>query len=507
MSLFQRKRKKIIYFSRNGVMIISCFIVMFLFILNTNLWPETPLTGHWKGTTNRHGHMSFDVSTDSTQWSNFRLYYYYYSSKCNESIHIYMGPFGPGIISSGTFTYSWNTFSFSGNFTSPTTATGTYVFTNHPVIFTYLPPWPAPPIFCYDWFSVSGTWTASIELPPKDDLIGTWDGSGVWYRNSETGAWVKMSIPANLVAAGDIDGDNTADLIGVWSSGLWVKYSSTGTWAKLCTPLPSNIASGDMDGDGRDDVLGTWSSGVWYKNSATGAWVKMSAVSADLVAAGDLDGDNTDDLIGVWSSGLWVKYSSSGAWTKICTPLPNHIASGDMNGDGRDDVLGTWISGVWYKDSVSGTWVKMCSVPAYLVTAGDIDGDGTDDLIGVWSSGLWVKYSLTGSWEKLCTPLPSDIDAGLFRTGWGGGAMSFDAPIGGVYVEGPGSIDNYVDLSSEGPGGWNFAYQEEENLVPQEKGLKIMMRTPGPGEPGFKYIEQKNLVPNEKPESKKKRKK
>jgi len=331
----------------------------------------------------------------------------------------------------------------------------------------------------------------------KDDLLGTWDGSGVWYRNSETGSWVKMSTPADLVSAGDLDGDNTADLIGVWSSGLWVKYSSSGSWARLTTLLPNDIASGDMDGDGRDDVLGTWSSGVWYKNSVSGAWVKMSVVSANLVAAGDLDGDNTDDLVGVWSSGLWVKLSSTGTWAKLTTSLPNQIASGDMNGDGRDDVLGTWASGVWYKDSVSGTWVKMCSVPAYLVTAGDIDGDGTDDLIGTWSSGVWVKYSETGTWKKICTPLPMDIDAGLFRSGWGAGAMNFEGPIGGVYAEGPGTIDDYLDLSSEGLGGWNFAFQAEENLVPQEKGLKIMMRIPGPGEPGFKYIEQKNLVPHE----------
>ena len=57
-------------------------------------------------------------------------------------------------------------------------------------------------------------------LTDKDDILGTWDGSGVWYRNSETGSWVKMSTPADLVAAGDLDGDSTDDLIGVWSSGL-----------------------------------------------------------------------------------------------------------------------------------------------------------------------------------------------------------------------------------------------------------------------------------------------
>jgi len=349
------------------------------------------------------------------------------------------------------------------------------------------------------------------EYEPAVDLLGTWDGSGVWYRNSVTGSWIKMSTHANLVAAGDIDGDNTDDLIGVWSSGLWVKYSSTGTWTRLSTVLPSSIASGDMSGDGRDDVLGTWPSGVWYWHSGCKIWVKMCSTPAQVVTAGDLDGDNRADLIGTWSSGLWVKYSSTDTWTKLASNLPSDITSGDMSGDGRDDVLGTWPSGVWYKNSVSGTWVKMCSVPAYLVTAGDIDGDSTDDLIGTWSSGLWVKYSSTGTWQRMTPILPTDIDAGKMR-GWGGsacveGLMEFSEPIRGVYAEGPGSIDNYLDLSSEGPGGWNFAFQVEENLVPQKKGLKIMMRIPGPGEPGFKYIEQKNLFPQERLKGKKENKK
>ena len=69
----------------------------------------------------------------------------------------------------------------------------------------------------------------------KDDLLGTWDGQGVYYKDSETGTWVKMATPADLVAAGDIDEDATDDLIGIWSGqgGVWVKYSSTGTWSWL----------------------------------------------------------------------------------------------------------------------------------------------------------------------------------------------------------------------------------------------------------------------------------
>jgi len=342
-----------------------------------------------------------------------------------------------------------------------------------------------------------------------DDLLGTWDGSGVWFRNSVTGSWVKMSPPAYLVAAGDLDGDGTDDLIGVWSSGLWVKYSSTGSWAKLSTSLPSNIASGDMDGDGRCDVLGSWSSGVYYKNMSSGTWVRMTTTPANHVAAGDLDGDMADDLIGVWPSGTWIRLSSLGRWMRIAIEADG-VAAGDMNGNGSVDLLGSWSGlGVYYMDTQSMLWVKM-STSAQQVSAGDLDGDGTDDLIGVWSSGLWVKYSETGTWALITSILPRDMDAGKMTGGAGSvgveGFMNLQAPIGG-YAEGPESISNYQDLSSEGPGGWNFAFQEEENLVPQEKGFKIMMRMPGPGEAGFQYIEQKNLVPQNRLSEKKKKEK
>jgi len=294
----------------------------------------------------------------------------------------------------------------------------------------------------------------------KDDLIGTWDGQGVYYRDSDTGTWVKMASPADLIVAGDLDGDGTDDLIGIWAGqgGVWVKYSSTGSWSKLSTTA-RDIASGDMNGDGTDDLLGTWDGqGVYYRDSDTGTWVKMAS-PADLIATGDLDGDGTDDLLGTW--------------------------------DGQ---------GVYYRDSDTGTWVKMAS-PADLIVAGDLDGDGTDDLCGIWAGqgGVWVKYSSTGSWSKLSSTA-RDIDAGNMSGGAGGGGLAgfikLLAPIGG-YAEGPENLVEYVDLSSKGPGGWNFGFQVEKNLFPQEKESTRIMLIPGPGELGFRCIEHKNLVPQE----------
>jgi len=253
----------------------------------------------------------------------------------------------------------------------------------------------------------------------------------------------------------------------------------------------------------KDDFLGTWDGqGVYYRNSDTGAWVKMAS-PATLITAGDLGGDGVDDLIGIWPTqgGVWVKSSTNGAWTKLSTTA-EHIAAGDMNGDGRVDILGTWDGqGVYYRNSVNGAWVKMAT-PADQVTCGYLDGDAKADLIGIWPTqgGVWVKYSETGSWAKLSSSA-RDIAAGKMRAGTGGSmpAQALFGPMGG-YAQGPESLIQYQDLSTDGPGGLHFVYQTEEHLIPQEHESE-MMRIPGPGEPGFRCAEEKNLFPEESPNS------
>jgi hypothetical protein len=95
-------------------------------------------------------------------------------------------------------------------------------------------------------YSKTGTWaqlsSTAIEIAcgdmngdGRDDLLATWDGQGVYYRDSISSAMVKLATPAMLITAGDLDGDNKADVIGIWPSqgGVWVKYSQSGSWAKL----------------------------------------------------------------------------------------------------------------------------------------------------------------------------------------------------------------------------------------------------------------------------------
>jgi|GEM_PF-1100729 len=344
----------------------------------------------------------------------------------------------------------------------------------------------------------------TISPVQKDDFVGTWDGQGVYYRNSETLSWVKLASPASFIAAGDLDGDAKDDLIGIWpgQDGVWVRYSKTGGWVRLSSTA-RHIAVGDMNGDGRDDLLGTWDGqGVFYKDSLTGTWVKLAS-PATLITAGDLDGDGKDDLIGIWpgQGGVWVKYSSSSTWAKISSTARD-IGAGDMNGDGRDDLLGTWDGqGVYYRNSFSGIWVKM-SIPGDQVTAGDLDGDGTDDLIGLWMSqgGVYVKYSKSGTWSKISTSA-RDICSGLMRgSAWGlkGSPVASEElglPIGGKSI-GPLNLSGFVDLAIDGPGGARFTWVETQNLEPQVN-MALSIR-PGPGEPGFRSLVQDNLVPHER---------
>ena len=81
----------------------------------------------------------------------------------------------------------------------------------------------------------------------RDELLGTWDGQGVYYRNSATGAWVQMASEATMITSGDLDGDGTDDLLGLWPTqgGIWVKYSSTGGWA-LLSSTAQYISAGKM---------------------------------------------------------------------------------------------------------------------------------------------------------------------------------------------------------------------------------------------------------------------
>ncbi len=347
----------------------------------------------------------------------------------------------------------------------------------------------------------------AIAAPPVLDLVGTWDGQGVYYRNSGTGGWVKLASPATMIACGDLDGDGIDDLLGLWPAqgGIWVKYSGSGLWARLSSTAV-HIAAGDMNGDGRDDLVGTWDGqGVYYRNSISGEWVRLAS-PATMVTAGDIDDDGADDLIGIWPTqgGVWVKYSGSGTWARLSSTARD-IAAADMDGDGRDDLVATWDGqGVFYRDSADGSWVRLAS-EASQVTAGDLEPDAKADLIGIWPAqgGVWVKFSSSGAWARLSSTA-SDICAGVMRAAGSPAGSAAERelriPRGGAAVGPDGAIEKQ-DLSDQGPEGERFAPRIEGRQVPAAVREGRRGAKPGPGERGFSWRDQKRLVPGGESES------
>lgn len=351
--------------------------------------------------------------------------------------------------------------------------------------------------------SLFDAFAARIREGRKDELVGTWDGQGVYYRDSDSGAWTMIATPADKIACGDLFGDGKDDLIGIWASqaGVWTRSSADGSWSFLSSTA-RDIASGDMNGDGRADFLGTWDGqGAYFRDSVTGQWT-LIATPATLITAGDLDGDSKADLIGIWptQAGVWVKYSQAGAWGYIGSSARD-MTTGDMNGDGRADLVGTWDGqGVFYKDSISGQWTQI-STPADQITAGDLDGDGSDDLIGIWSgqAGIWVKLSQAQAWTYIGSSA-RDIAAGKMKgetgSGAAGKALGFAMPRS-PNPAGPGR-PGFADFSAEGPGGMLFQFISEPSLTPPDrKDARFASLLPGPGEPGFVCVRQRNLSPRQ----------
>ncbi len=264
------------------------------------------------------------------------------------------------------------------------------------------------------WFNGDYTYTAAKNTQ-KQDLLTTSSGNGLRFRDSDTGEWVSLSVPASVIAAGDLDGDGIDDPVGEWpnAGGVWARYSTSGQWVKITSAAPQWLATGDLNGDGKDELVGIWGTTIWSWDPTSSSWAALVS-GATQVGAADLDKDGKADLLGIWpDSGVWVKHSSTGLWESLAAPA-EWIAAADLNADGKADLIGIWGGSLKYRDTATGSW-QTVSAGASQVAAGDMDGDGKGDIVGTWpGDGVWVKYSVSGTWERLC-PVPDWIAVGRMR--------------------------------------------------------------------------------------------
>ena len=110
----------------------------------------------WTGTTDADKPMSFRVSPDGSEWSEFNITIKHFAPGCNARGVLDMSAPGPAPISDGQFSYGDHYLAFTGELDSAATAHGTYDL-HCPVVISL----PAPPYVCYATAVASGTWTAN----------------------------------------------------------------------------------------------------------------------------------------------------------------------------------------------------------------------------------------------------------------------------------------------------------------------------------------------------------
>jgi hypothetical protein len=231
------------------------------------------------------------------------------------------------------------------------------------------------------------------------------------------GGRVSLPEPVTALAAGDINGDGSADLAYSFTyPGHMVVQLGTGpdTFGSPIDEGPGQVRNlVDINGDGKlDAVVGGRPSSSILLNDGHGALVTATTLPAANVPTAavfaDLDGDNVRDVATTTAGSFAIERAEADAFTFVTSASAGYgrsIAAGDLDGDGHPDLLvgnegDCQISG---HDQVchSGTLevalepMQGAATPVSYTTAvddatpsdpiasaaADIDGDGDTDVV------------------------------------------------------------------------------------------------------------------------------
>jgi hypothetical protein len=383
--------------------------------------------GSWGGTTNLNFPVSFNVSASGTQWDTFKVTTEYVNGGC--TIRLTTTVNGQGTITNNHISYTGVTFAMSGDFTSATTASGTYTYTNQA---TSCGP-----------FSQSGTWTATnqplvtisgnvgvggatlsyTDVTPKA-VTSQGDGS---YSISVPSNWSGTVTPthpcysfnplnrgysnvtSNMTAQNYTATFNNAPVcavtVGVFrpSNGLlFLRNSNTSGFADVALNygLPGDVpVVGDWDGNGTA-TIGVYRNGTFYlRNENTIGFAEIVFAfgnPGDRPVAGDWNNDGVD-TIGVYRNGIfYLRNSNSQGNPDLSFGLGNpgdQPVAGDWNNDGFDTtgVFRPSNGLIFLKNSNTTGFADVAlnyGLPGDQPVMGDWNNDGTDTP-GVYRNGTF----------------------------------------------------------------------------------------------------------------------
>ncbi len=260
---------------------------------------------------------------------------------------------------------------------------------------------------------------------PGDGLIGGWPVQG-----------------GDIFHPGDYDGDGAEELFCVQGTSYpgwlsmkkyynddWQWYWSSGGTQHIITPLKNDLIAGDFDGDNKDELMGIslqsglskmydFDNGSWqegWTNSENGLINTWTINSGDDFYPGDFNGDGRDELLCVqtttnpgwlsmkrYSNGDWQWYWSSGGGNIILTGYKGTFVVGDYDGDGKDELLGydesaglikifNFDNGNWNAEWTATSSHALWAYRENLI-AGNFDHESKDEVMGFYTAAAKFDY-------------------------------------------------------------------------------------------------------------------
>jgi len=262
--------------------------------------------------------------------------------------------------------------------------------------------------------------------------IGTWDGEDATSEKAEPILVDGMETYVYGVDVGDLDGDDLLEIViaGECYDGAhyhsWVRvYRWTGTTLTLLDTEPwtpgeawtNNVKVGDLDGDNTPEIvtcgaasedgatyqcqLRVWSWGAGLHLEASEEWAPHPYSTCDGVALGELDGEvkiATANIfhdgvklwgqVGVWSYGSDLTLEDSEEWESVGDTSAVDVFIDDdkiytvgLSNDGTRDrgQLRVWSPSLTVEDSEE--WYTVDDTRLSAVFVADVDGDGEKDVV------------------------------------------------------------------------------------------------------------------------------
>ncbi len=329
-----------------------------------------------------------------------------------------------------------------------------------------------PPILIASPAGARSIAVADMDGDGDGDAVGAAFSAGTiaWYENTDGAgtAWSEHLIDgaapnANAVHVIDLDADGDLDVLSAVNFGDEIAWHENldgvgGTWVKRVISTDAagalDVAAGDLDGDGTLDVLSASPFDdkiAWYRNDG-GTWIEniltTSAEGATSVSVADMDGDGDLDAISsatFFGEVMWFEnvFGDATAWgtrsiaSGVGSAIQSHAA--DLDGDGDMDVASASQGPgliLWY-ENLTGDGLSWTSRPvsnnadfAQGVTSADFDGDGDMDILGAATADervAWYENTEADGSVWLARPIQSGGSATTVSMGDVDGDGDLDA--------------------------------------------------------------------------------